>query len=130
MAQRRGYELKSLFWGRPVRPFHLAVCISTGAVFITNLDGLGTVLEGAVAYLVGAVAGVSALLLFLGWWFEKDVLAEWGLLLAAGTWSSRAMFAYLTHAGWFATTVSIAWVIGATGAYLLERYDHVISDEE
>ena len=128
--ERRGYELKSLFWGRPIRPFHLAVCIATSAVAITNIDGVGTVLTGTVSLVVGSIALVSASLLFIGWWINKDIFAEWGLLLAAGMWGSRAVFAWLSGAGWFSTTLSIAWLIGSTGAYLLERYDHVISDED
>lgn len=130
--ERRGYELKALFWGRPIRPFHLAVFISTGAVGITNLDGAGTVLSGATSYVVGGVASISAILLITGWWFKKDVFAEWGLLLAAGMWASRATFAFLSHAHneWFTIAISFAWFVGAAGAYLLERYDHVISDRE
>ena len=121
---RRGYELKTPFIGRPVRPFHFAVFIATGAVAVTNIDGEGTLLFGYASHTVGGLAGVAAVLLLAGWVTQRDRLAEWGLLLAAGMWASRAVFAALSGTGWFAVTLSVAWLVGSAGAYLLERYDH------
>jgi hypothetical protein len=131
MAVRRGYELKSLFWGRPIRPFHLAITISTATVGIANLFFDGIVLTGDTGNFVGVVACISAILLVFGWWFNNDWAAEWGLLLSAGCWGSRAMFALLTAENPIASSLlSFAWIVGASGAYILERYDHEIGKVE
>lgn len=122
---RRGYELGVHVFGRPVRPFHLAVMTATGAVAVANVFFGGVVLTGDASVFVGWIATASCVLLFAAWVTRRDTLAEWGLLLAVFVWASRAMFAVIIGSGWFAVTVSLAWVIGAAGAYLLERADHV-----
>jgi hypothetical protein len=124
MDVRKGYELRTPFLGRPVRPFHFAVFIATAALAATNIDGVGTILTGPASHIVGVVASLAAALLLVGWVTEADRPAEWGLLLAAGVWVSRATFATLVGAGWFAVALSSAWAVGAGGAYLLERADH------
>lgn len=122
---RRGYELKTLFWGRPVRPFHLAIAISTGTIALTNLFFSGIILSGTLGDVVGVTAAISCALLFIGWWGDNDWCAEWGLLLASGAWASRATFAILVNKDeWNGILLSFAWLIGASGAYMLERYDH------
>jgi hypothetical protein len=134
---RRGYELKTLFFDRPVRPFHLAVTIATLVIAISNLtDSQETILLHASSNLLGAFALVSAALLTFGWWYSNDWAAEWGLLLAVGVWVTRAMYIAITDDGLYklgtiaAVTLSVAWAIGAGGAYILERYDHVIGEED
>jgi hypothetical protein len=134
---RRGYELKTLFFGRPIRPFHLAVTIATLVVAITNLtNSPDTFLLHASSNVLGAFALCSVVLLTIGWWFTNDWSAEWGLLLAVGVWVTRGVYIGITDDGLFvvgtvaAVVLSLAWAVGAGGAYILERYDHIISDEE
>jgi hypothetical protein len=132
---RRGYELKTLFFGRPVRPFHLAVTIATAVVALSNLtNSPETFLLHTSSNILGAIALTSAILLTIGWWYTNDWAAEWGLLLAVGVWLSRGIYIGLTDDGLLvlgtlaAVVLSFAWAIGAGGAYLLERYDHVIGE--
>lgn len=128
MAQkwnRRGYELQTLFWGRPVRPFHLAVAIATSTVAISNLLFEGIVLQDNIGNIVGTVSLMASAFLVTGWWFGKEWLAEWGLILATGTFAARAAFSVLSVQAFNSFFLSIAWTVGAGGAYLLERYDNV-----
>ena len=117
-------------WG--VHPFHLALTVSSGTVAVTNLFSHGIILVGAVGDYVGVVAGVAAIVLFAGWVLRRPGLTEWGLLLAAGAWTSRAMFAFLTSSDpWPTMLLSSAWAVGAAGAYIMERRDHkwLVADE-
>ena len=131
MNVRRGYELDTLFWGRPVRPFHLAVTIATAVIAWTLLTTTPLqVWPHTAVHAVGALAGVGAVSLLVGWWWRSERFAEWGLLLATGVWASRAVYAALSGEGllivdqWPSVLLSLAWAVGAGGAYLLERYDH------
>ena len=134
---RRGYELKSLFFGRPIRPFHLAVTIATLVVAVSNLFAHqdATFLNHTSSSILGAIALAAVIFLFIGWWRTNDFAAEWGLLLATGVWLSRAVYIAITEnnllvLGTLASVVlSLSWAIGAGGAYLLERYDHVVGGE-
>ena len=131
MNVRRGYELKGLFLGRPIRPFHLAVTIATAVVAYTLFEtGEMHWFYHSATHLLGLFALLSSIFLFIGWWWRNEWAAEWGLVLATGVWSSRAVYAMLAGEGllvvnqWASVLLSLAWAIGAGGAYLLERYDH------
>lgn len=138
--RRRGYELEGLFFGRPIRPFHLAVMIATasiGAVSIWLAKDPGKASEW-FAHGLGATMIVSSVLLFVGWWWRSEWCAEWGLLLATGTWVTRTAYILTSGTGFLGYTntpntltvasafASLAWAVGAGGAYLLERYDHAV----
>jgi hypothetical protein len=133
---RRGYELNTLFLGRRVRPFHLAVTIAT-AVVAWTLHTPGSWAPDDPAQILTYAAAVSATALTVGWWFRSDRAAAFGLLLATGVWASRAVYAALTtgtgvFAGnpWASVALSVAWTIGAGGAYLLERAEaRAVSDD-
>lgn len=134
---RRGYELKRLFLGRPIRPFHLAVMLATGTVGYTLLRSFSDE-KGGMAFLLGIIASIASGFLFLGWWvkpnwkLDQQWFAEWGLLLALGVWLSRAFYVLISdYSGVLNNTaasviLSVAWAVGSGGAYLLERYDHVM----
>jgi hypothetical protein len=131
MDPRKGYELRTPFLGRTVRPFHFAVTISTGVIAASNLTRETVTFLGHIpSNLIGGFALVAATLLTLGWWFRNDWAAEWGLLIATGVWATRAAYIGLTNESMyvFGTTASVvlslAWAVGAGGAYLLERADH------
>lgn len=129
---RRGYELDILFLGRPVRPFHLAVTIATGVVGYTNTFDPTSAMIGpqGVGFYLGVVALLCSTLLCVGWWGRNDWCAEWGLLLAAGVWMTRMAYIALTEGSSIygtevaAILLSLAWAVGAGGAYMLERIDH------
>lgn len=133
---RRGYELNQLFFGRPIRPFHLAVMLSTGTVGYTLTKNYDE--TGRTAFLLGVIAFIASGFLFLGWWIKPNWnldqrwFAEWGLLLALGVWLSRAFYVLISdYSGLLNNTaasiiLSVAWAVGSGGAYLLERYDHVM----
>ena len=106
--------------------------IATATLAWSNLIGGGLILTGLLGNIVGVIALLSCVFLTAGWWFRNEWFAEWGLLLAVGCWSTRAMFSILhdsetTLAG---PLLSVAWAVGAGGAYILERYDHVVSKSE
>lgn len=124
--------MDALFFGRPVRPFHLAVTIAT-AVIAVSLTGSGQDVgwpDGAESIILGVAAAGSAASLTVGWWFRSDWFAEWGLLLAVGVWISRAVYVLISsdtgilNNPVLSSLLSVAWAVGAGGAYLLERLDH------
>lgn len=135
---RRGYELKSLFLGRPIRPFHFAVTIATTVVAVSNFTANNsdvTFLGHSASNMLGGFALAAAVLLFIGWWATNDFAAEWGLLIATGVWVTRAVYIALTGDNVYvlgtvaAVVLSLAWAVGSSGAYMLERYDHVVSKQ-
>jgi hypothetical protein len=88
--------------------------------------GLQTGPGNAVAdWATGGFAFAASLMLFIGWAFRNDDIHDWGLLIAAGVWGSRAAL-YFLEQGTTALSVyfSLGWFVGIMGAYLLERYDH------
>ena len=145
MMERRGYELKTLFFGRPIRPFHLAVMIATVVIgyqlLVTSKHDNPEAFCacGTASHVLGSLSLIASLFLFLGWfvkpeWRRKNFsplwFAEWGLLLAVGVWLTRAVYVLISddESGllrnpYASALLSIAWAIGAGGAYLLERYD-------
>lgn len=142
---RLGYELRGLFLGRPVRPFHLAVALATGAVGVLTWHGATSVDQSSVydfqSHATAVVMMLSACLLTVGWWWRNEWCAEWGLLLATGAWVSRAVYISIAGTGFLgyveapafvsvvAAIVSAALAIGSGGAYLLERYDREVDGE-
>lgn len=121
----RGVELPWKVMGRRIRPFSFAIMCTTFVVGIQHLglhDGPGA----AVAdWFTGGFAFTAALMLLIGWAFKQDDIHDWGLLVAAGVWGSRAAL-YFMEDGPSALGVyfSLGWFAGIMGAYLLERYDH------
>jgi hypothetical protein len=70
-------------------------------------------------------ASAAVTMLFFGWLTKNEDVHEWGLLLAAGVWASRATLYFLDQGiGSIGVWLSISWLVGALGAYLLEAYDH------
>lgn len=121
----RGVELPLKIFGRRIRPFSFAIMFTTTVVGIQYL-GLHTGPGSAVAdWFTGGFAFTATGLLLLGWALKNDDIHDWGLLIAAGVWGSRASL-YLLEQG--ATSLSVyfsfGWFIGIIGAYALERFDH------
>jgi hypothetical protein len=134
--RRRGYELDGLFFGRPIRPFHLAVTLSTGVVAYVLHRVLDAGWTSTAAHTLGAVATVSVVLLTVGWWRTNDWCAEWGLLLATGVWTARGVLIVIDpnvtplFGPFPSALLSFAWAVGAGGAYMLERLDHELARDD
>lgn len=131
LPSHRGTEFPWSFMRRSVRPFHLSAAVAMLVLSINNLVTNDTPLSRTLlGDTVGIVAVVASMLLFISWWVRSDRAAEWGLLLACGVWTYRAIL-YMEEgeAGRLPAWVngfglSVAWMIGTGGAWLLERYDH------
>jgi hypothetical protein len=86
-------------------------------------------------FTLGFVSFVGASFLLIGWIFQKYWFSEWGLLISAGAWTENAVYVALRGDTVTALTpaaavfISLAWVIGALGAYVLERYDRFLHEE-
>jgi hypothetical protein len=129
---------------RRVRPFHLALTISTSVIAWVNLDvlrvshgrghhgiehlgieGHGVEWASRADPLLGLAALAAVILLVAGWMTPRPKLAEWGLCVAAGVWTARFFFALggltVLGQGWPTAILSLAWAVGAGGSYLLER---------
>jgi hypothetical protein len=76
-------------WGRPIRPFALVVSVATVRVTVNLLTGTvtGQTLNGPVGVAFGAIALLSSLLLWAGWWGNRDQWMCEGLLLSCAVWA-------------------------------------------
>jgi hypothetical protein len=120
-----GAELPVAFAGRKIRPFSLALLIATiVVVYQYEVIEQGPGPHGFdVAETMFASAAATCLL--FGWVLKSDDLHEWGLVLAAGVWSMRmSLYALGVGLGSIGVWLSLAWVVGAVGAWMLESYDH------
>ena len=121
-------DLPWLLWGRKVKPYALAVSMSTAVVahaMLVDRDDVGSTFDAysAPGIVVGVCALAAVLSLWAGWWGRKLPLLEAGLLLSVGVWTARGALVGLTdgptvNTVWF----SFAWVVASGGAYLLERF--------
>lgn len=111
-------------WGRKVRPYVLAVSLSTAVIAYACLTGIavGRLLDGATGIIVGAAAVVTVLALWWGWLAKSEAWMLRGLLWSAGVWAAITTI-LATDVGLVNvnTLLSAAWVIASGGAWLLER---------
>lgn len=116
-------------FGRPVRPFHAALALASGCLAALEILAVTPLGRSAWGVLLEVAAIGSAVLLTWGWWARNDKAAEWGLSLVAAVWAARSTLVLLTGTSTFGTVwltagLSLAWVVGAAGAWVLERADH------
>ena len=111
-------------WGRKVRPYALAVSLSTGVIAWACLAGIGVgrLLDGLAGIIVGIAAVVTVLALWCGWLAKSERWLLHGLLWSAGVWAAVTMILAL-DVGFINvnTLLALAWVIASGGAWLLER---------
>ena len=117
-------DLPWQLWGRRVRPYALAVSISTAVIAWACLAGIavGRLLDGATGIIVGTVAVITVAALWWGWLAKSEAWMLRGLLWAAGVWAAVTTI-LATDVGIVNvnTLLSAAWVIASGGAWLLER---------
>ena len=109
-------------WGRPVKPFALAIAVTMLIIAWLNLIDRGVFGGLVLGDAVGLVAFASAVTLVAGWAARQQKMAEAGLLMAAGVWVARGTLALIEAPGslWM---FSFCWAGAAAGAYLLETAD-------
>ena len=111
------------FFGRKLKPFSLALSVSTGIVAFSALRGAltGVGVDGIEGWVTGIAGIIAVVLLVLGWLVQGERLMREGLLVATGAWAALAAHVSI-EIGWFAVSAMLAWtwVIAAGGAWLLE----------
>ncbi len=130
-------NLPWLLLGRKIRPYALAVvfvCVILSVALLITGDDIGRILDNdenvagqfnLIGYSIGALALTATILLIAGWWSRSEKLFQWGLLISAAMFATRAAFLFM-DLGWRHVPgwVSVGWVIASGGAWLLERTAH------
>lgn len=117
-------DLSVRFLGRNVKPYAFAVSLSMFVLcwMMVNHLAVGEYLDGWQADVVSVLAGASAVWLSVGWWWQKQALLEWGLLMAAGGWMIvSASLAFEFGVLYHNTLLAFCWVIASVGSWVLER---------
>lgn len=109
--------------GRPFKPVALGLALNVFIIaqanFRTDDRGIG----GLLSIVLALTAGTALVLLCAGWFFGRQRLAEYGLLLTAGVYITRAIFVALGDPWDQSILFSIGAAIIAGGSYLLEATD-------
>ena len=111
-------------WGRKVRPYVLAVSLSTAVIAWACLAGIavGKLLDGLAGTIVGVAAVVTVAALWAGWLTRSEVWMHRGLLWSAGVWAAIATILAIDVGPINVNTLlAAAWVIASGGTWLLER---------
>lgn len=116
--------LSVTFFGKKIKPYAAAVSMTMFILLGMMMQNVavGQMLDGWYGDFVAFVAGLSGVLLTVGWWWQRQRLLEWGLLLSAGAWMTVASIigfelGVLYHNTWLA----FSWVIASLGSWVLER---------
>ena len=111
---------------RTVKPYALAVSLSTFVVSYAIITGqaIGQLLNEFPGQLVGVAGFAAVMLLWVGWWCQRDDWMAHGLFITVGVWTGVwAVVIYDTEwnnvSGWLA----FAWSVASGGAWLLEVFD-------
>ena len=124
-ARTDGRTLPWRIFHRTVRPYALAVSLATAVVFCSMLteSGVGEVLDSWPGKAIGVAAGVTTVLLWVGWWTQRRWPMEQGLLLSSAVWAAVATVVLTEGASWPSGLLAIAWGVASGGAWLLEVND-------
>jgi hypothetical protein len=110
-------------FGRPLKPVALGLTLTMIIVAQSNFRGADRGTEYPLSVVLGVLAVIAAVTLAAGWICGRQRIAEAGLLLVVGVYATRATFIQMVspfdQAVWF----SLATVIIAGGAYILEASD-------
>lgn len=117
-------DLPFRVFGRPLKPVALGLTLTMIIIAQSNLRGVDRGTDYPLSTILGVLAVVSAITLAVGWFWDRQTIAEVGLLLTVGVYTTRAAFIQFStpwdQAIWF----SLATVVIAGGAYMLEASDH------
>lgn len=110
--------------GRPLKPVALGLTLTMIIVAQSNFRGADRGTQYPLSMVLAVAAAVAAVTLAVGWISRRQRIAELGLLLVVGVYTARAAFIQMVspfdQAVWF----SLATVVIAAGAYVLEASDH------
>lgn len=115
----------SLPWqifGRKVRPFSFFLSLSCLVLSWSLLThrAVGQSLDGVAGTIVGFVALITVLLLWLGYICIKETWMRYGLLAAVGSWTAVGAFLFLEGASPVSASLALCWAGASAGAFLLE----------
>ena len=116
-------NLPWMIFGRRMRPFSLALSLSTLLITYATLAGVtvGQQLDGISGKILGGVGVLTVLLLVAGFWFKNDRAMVNGLLLSTGVWMSVTAVLALDIGFVAVSTLSAGcWAVAAGGSWLLE----------
>lgn len=123
---RRWWSTFPVIWGRVIMPMALMSAWWAAVMGLSILTdrGLGTLMQGAIGEIIGAVSTAAAVLLIAGWWIRSITWLRHGLMLTAcvsgaTTATLFAEFGPLNVSAWLATP----WLIGCGLAWLIEVRD-------
>lgn len=116
-------ELPWLVLGRKVRPYAFAVSLATAILALTILTGSSVWGDGGDPWslMAAALAALSTVLLWAGFWVPSNALMQHGLILSAVVFAVRGTYIGLVGDNWWTAALSWAWTVGSGGAWLLER---------
>lgn len=109
--------------GRPIKPVALGLALNVLVIAQANIRNDDRGIGQGLAYLLALAAGAAFVLLCAGWFMKRQRLAEYGLLLTAGVYMTRAIFVALENPWDQAIFFSVGAAIIAGGSYLLEATD-------
>jgi hypothetical protein len=119
-----GTDLSVRFLGRKIKPYAFAVSLTMFVLtyMMFNHLAVGEFLRGWQGNFAAVLAGASAVWLSVGWWWQRQALLEWGLLLAAGGWMVvTASLAFEFGVFYHNTLLAFCWVVASVGSWFLER---------
>lgn len=110
------------FLGRPVKPIALPAAFLMAVLMVYNIVDAGVLHDLWLGDIVSILAGVSCIMLVLGWIIRSQRLIEFGLLAGCVVYVMRASFVIFVDgfAQSFYLSLGAAGLFG--GAYFLESW--------
>ena len=107
-------------FGRPLKPVALGLTLTMVIVAQANFRGEDRGTEYPLSFVLAILAVAAAVTLAVGWIGKRQRIAEVGLLLVVGVYAARAAFIQMVSPFEEAVFLSLATVVIAGGAYILE----------
>ena len=109
-----------LVWGRQVRPGSLALSAATALIAATALLG-DTRLDGPFEYVVGVIAALATIALWVGWWRQCLRCGLAGMTGAAWAWATVAITGMQQQTSVTTWGTAWCWCLLAAGLWLRDR---------
>lgn len=107
-------------FGRPLKPVALGLTLTMVIVAQANFRSEDRGTEYPLSFVLAILAVAAAVTLAVGWLGGRQKVAEIGLLLVVGVYAARAAFIQMVSPFDQAVFFSLATVVIAGGAYILE----------